>query len=161
MNQYRSGIGYDIHRIKAGNGLIVGGVTISTSLMAEAHSDGDVLVHSLIDALLGAMGQPDIGEMFPDTDAKFKGIDSLQLLHEVREIMAQEKFQIVNIDSIVIIEEPKIVPFKDKIRECIATSLQIPKADFNLKAKTKEKLGPVGRGEAIECFTSVMIRSMV
>ena len=161
MIQFRSGIGYDIHRIKAGSGLMVGGVTISTALMAEAHSDGDVLVHSLIDALLGAMGQPDIGELFPDTDPKFKGIASLQLLHDVKEILAQEKFKIINIDSIVIIEKPKIVPFKDKIKENIAATLQIPKADFNVKAKTKEKLGPVGRGEAIECFTTVMIRSMV
>lgn len=161
MIQFRSGIGYDIHRIKAGSGLMLGGVNISTTLMAEAHSDGDVLVHSLIDALLGAMGQPDIGELFPDTDPNFKGIASLQLLHEVKEIMAREKYQIINIDSIAIIEKPKIAPFKDKIKDSIAAALQISKANFNLKAKTKEKLGPVGRGEAIECFTTVMIKSIV
>jgi 2-C-methyl-D-erythritol 2,4-cyclodiphosphate synthase len=160
MNKIRSGIGYDIHRLKAGNGLLVGGVEISGSLMAEAHSDGDVLIHSLIDALLGAMGQPDIGELFPDSDPQFKGIASLRLLHRVKEILADNHFEILNIDCILIIEAPKISPFKNEIKKNITTVLQIPQTDFNIKAKTKEKIGSVGRGEALECFSTVMIRSI-
>jgi 2-C-methyl-D-erythritol 2,4-cyclodiphosphate synthase len=159
MIKIRSGIGYDIHRLKAGNGLLVGGVKISESLMAEAHSDGDVLIHSLIDALLGAMGQPDIGELFPDSDPQFKSIASLQLLRRVKEIVANNHFEILNIDCVLIIETPKIVPFKSEIKKNITATLQIPQTDFNMKAKTKEKIGAVGRGEALECFTTVLIRS--
>jgi 2-C-methyl-D-erythritol 2,4-cyclodiphosphate synthase len=161
MIKIRSGIGYDIHRLKAGNGLLVGGVKISESLMAEAHSDGDVLIHSLIDALLGAMGQPDIGELFPDSDPQFKGIASLQLLRQVKEILVNNHFEILNIDCILIIETPKISPFKSEIKKNIAATLQIPQTDFNMKAKTREKLGAIGRGEALECFSTVIIRSLV
>ena len=160
MIKIRSGIGYDIHRLKAGKGLLVGGVKVSESLMAEAHSDGDVLIHSLIDALLGAMGQPDIGELFPDNDPQFKGIASLQLLRQVKQILADNHFEILNIDCVLIIETPKIAPFKNEIKKNIAAVLQIPQTDFNIKAKTKEKLGAVGRGEALECFSTVMIRSI-
>jgi 2-C-methyl-D-erythritol 2,4-cyclodiphosphate synthase len=160
MIKIRSGIGYDIHRLKAGKGLLVGGVKVSESLMAEAHSDGDVLIHSLIDALLGAMGQPDIGELFPDNDPQFKGIASLQLLRLVKQIVADNHFEILNIDCVLIIETPKIAPFKNEIKMNIAAVLQIPQTDFNIKAKTKEKLGAVGRGEALECFSTVMIRSI-
>jgi 2-C-methyl-D-erythritol 4-phosphate cytidylyltransferase/2-C-methyl-D-erythritol 2,4-cyclodiphosphate synthase len=161
MNKIRSGIGYDIHRLKAGHGLLVGGVKISESLMAEAHSDGDVLIHSLMDALLGAMGQPDIGEMFPDSDSQFKGIASLQLLRQVKEILDNNHFEILNIDCVLIIETPKISPFKNEIKKNITATLQVPQTDFNLKAKTKEKIGAVGRGEALECFSTVIIRSLV
>jgi 2-C-methyl-D-erythritol 2,4-cyclodiphosphate synthase len=161
MNKIRSGIGYDIHRLKAGNGLLIGGVKISESIMAEAHSDGDVLIHSLIDALLGAMGQPDIGELFPDSDPQFKGIASLQLLRQVKEILDNNNFEILNIDCVLIIETPKISPFKSEIKKNITATLQIPQTDFNVKAKTKERLGTVGRGEALECFSIVMIRCKV
>jgi 2-C-methyl-D-erythritol 2,4-cyclodiphosphate synthase len=159
MTKIRSGIGYDIHRLKAGNGLLVGGVEISASLMAEAHSDGDVLIHSLLDALLGAMGQPDIGELFPDSDPQFKGIASSQLLRQVKEILDSHNFEILNIDCILILETPKISPFKNQIKNNIAAILKIPPTDFNVKAKTKEKIGAIGRGEALECFTTVLIRS--
>jgi 2-C-methyl-D-erythritol 2,4-cyclodiphosphate synthase len=161
MTKIRTGIGYDIHRIKSGNGLFVGGVKISASLMAEAHSDGDVLIHSLLDALLGAMGQPDIGELFPDSDPQFKGIASLQLLYRAKEMLAASRFEIVNIDCVLVIQSPKISPFKKQIMENIAAALQIPMSDFNVKAKTKENIGAVGRGEAYECFSTVLIRSMV
>lgn len=161
MIKIRSGIGYDIHRLKVGSGLLIGGVKISESLMAEAHSDGDVLIHSLIDALLGAMGQSDIGELFPDSDPQFKGIASLQLLRRVKEILADNHFEILNIDCVLIIETPKISTFKSEIKKNITATLQIPQTDFNMKAKTKEKLGAVGRGEALECFSTVMIRSIM
>jgi 2-C-methyl-D-erythritol 2,4-cyclodiphosphate synthase len=157
MMKLRTGIGYDIHRLKAGSGLFIGGVKISAFLMAEAHSDGDVLIHSIIDALLGAMGQPDIGELFPDSDPQFKGIESLRLLNTVKGILVREKFEIINIDSVLIIEAPKISPFKNKIQKNISEVLQIPPADFNLKAKSKEKIGAVGRGEALECYTTALL----
>ncbi|MCX6554388.1 MAG: 2-C-methyl-D-erythritol 2,4-cyclodiphosphate synthase [Candidatus Aminicenantes bacterium] len=157
MMKFRTGIGYDIHRLKAGNGLFIGGVKISASLMAEAHSDGDVLIHSLIDALLGAMGRPDIGELFPDSDPQFKRIESLRLLGKVNEILVRDRFEIINIDSVLIIEAPQISPFKNEIKKKITAILQIPQTNFNLKAKSKEKIDAVGRGEALECFCSVLL----
>jgi 2-C-methyl-D-erythritol 2,4-cyclodiphosphate synthase len=159
MIKIRSGIGYDIHKLASGNGLMIGGVKVSDSLKALAHSDGDVLIHSLIDALLGAMGQPDIGELFPDSDPAFKGIASSLLLDKVRELLENSNFEILNLDCVLVIEEPKISPFKNEIIKNIARILGIPQSDFNLKAKTKEKLDAVGRGEALECFSMAMIRS--
>ena len=158
MMKIRSGIGYDIHRLVPGKALMIGGIKVSDSLEAQAHSDGDVLIHSLIDALLGAMGQPDIGELFPDSDPAFKGIAGSVLLEKVRELLLSENFEILNLDCVLVIEEPKISPFKEIIRKNITGILGIPPADFNLKAKTKEKLDAVGRGEAIECFSMAMVR---
>jgi 2-C-methyl-D-erythritol 2,4-cyclodiphosphate synthase len=160
MIKIRSGIGYDIHKLVSGNGLMIGGIKVSDSLKALAHSDGDVLIHSLIDALLGAMGQPDIGELFPDSDPAFKGIASSLLLDKVRELLENSNFEILNLDCVLVIEEPKISPFKNEIIKNIARILGIPQSDFNLKAKTKEKLDAVGRGEALECFSMAMIRSI-
>lgn len=158
MIKIRSGIGYDIHRLVRGNGLMIGGVKVSASLLAQAHSDGDVLIHSLIDALLGAMGQPDIGELFPDNDPAFKGIASSVLLNKVKELLEVNNFEILNLDCVLVIEEPKISPFKSEIVKNITNILGIPQSDFNLKAKSKEKLDAVGRGEALECFSMAMIR---
>ncbi|MCG2810671.1 MAG: 2-C-methyl-D-erythritol 2,4-cyclodiphosphate synthase [Candidatus Aminicenantes bacterium] len=159
MIKIRSGIGYDIHRLVRGNGLMIGGVKVSDSLAAHAHSDGDVLIHSLIDALLGAMGgQPDIGELFPDNDPAFKGIASSVLLNKVKELLEVNNFEILNLDCVLVIEEPKISPFKSEIVKNITNILGIPQSDFNLKAKSKEKLDAVGRGEALECFSIAMIR---
>jgi 2-C-methyl-D-erythritol 2,4-cyclodiphosphate synthase len=154
----RSGIGYDIHRLVPGDGLWVGGVKVSGACRAEAHSDGDVLVHALIDALLGAMGGPDIGELFPDSDPATKGIAGADLLVRVKAMLDKAGFEIMNLDSVVVIEAPKISPFKEKIRGNIARILGIPPSDFNLKGKSKERLDAVGRGEAIECFSIAMVR---
>jgi 2-C-methyl-D-erythritol 2,4-cyclodiphosphate synthase len=159
MIKIRSGVGYDIHRLVPGDGLMIGGIKVSSSLKAEAHSDGDVLIHSLIDALLGAMGQPDIGELFPDSDPALKGIAGAELLKQVKERLEEGDFEIMNLDSVVVIEAPKIAPFKNEIKKNIARILGIPQADFNIKAKSKEKLDAVGRGEALECFSMAMIRS--
>ena len=158
MIRIRSGIGYDIHRLVPGDGLMLGGVKVSAEFRAEAHSDGDVLVHSLIDALLGAMSGPDIGELFPDTDPAFKGIAGTELLKHVKAALEEGHFEIMNLDCVVVLETPKIAPYKAEIRKNIARILGIPLADFNLKGKTKEKLDAVGRGEAIECFSIAMIR---
>ena len=159
MIKIRAGVGYDIHRLVPGDGLMLGGVKVAPDLTAEAHSDGDVLVHSLIDALLGAMGQPDIGELFPDSDPAYKGVAGSLLLEKVKELLDVQGYEILNLDCVVIIESPKITPFKNEIRKNISRILGIPQADFNIKGKTKEKLDAVGRGEAIECFSMAMVRS--
>lgn len=158
MIKIRSGVGYDIHRLVPGDGLMLGGVKVSTTVRAEAHSDGDVLVHSLIDSLLGAMGGPDIGELFPDSDPLLQGIAGAALLKKVRAMLEERKFEIINVDCVVVTEEPRIAPFKAGIIRNMAGLLGIPATDFNLKGKSKEKLDAVGRGEAIECFSIAMIR---
>jgi 2-C-methyl-D-erythritol 2,4-cyclodiphosphate synthase len=159
MIKIRSGIGYDIHRLVPGDGLMLGGVKVARDLKAEAHSDGDVLLHSLIDALLGATGQPDIGELFPDSDPAYKGIASSHLLKKVKELLDAQDYEILNLDSVVVIEAPKITPYKNEIRKNISRILGIPQGDFNLQAKSKEKFDAVGRGEALECFSIAMVRS--
>ncbi|UCH93484.1 MAG: 2-C-methyl-D-erythritol 2,4-cyclodiphosphate synthase [Candidatus Aminicenantes bacterium] len=159
MLKIRSGIGYDIHRIEKGTGLYLGGVKVSDQLQFAAHSDGDVLIHALVDSLLGAIGEKDIGEFFPDTESCYKNIKSTVLLEKTIEIVEKKNFEIINIDSVIIAETPKISPFKEKIKENIASILGIAREDFNLKAKTKEKTGAVGRGEAMECYCISMVRS--
>jgi 2-C-methyl-D-erythritol 2,4-cyclodiphosphate synthase len=159
MLKIRSGIGYDIHRLEPGTGLFIGGVKVSDRLQFSAHSDGDVLVHALIDSLLGAIGEPDLGELFPDTDPRYKDIRSTVLLEKTVEILAKKHFNIMNIDSVIMAETPKISPFKEKIKETLTSLLGIAREDFNLKAKTGEKTGAVGRGEAIECYCISMVRS--
>jgi 2-C-methyl-D-erythritol 2,4-cyclodiphosphate synthase len=159
MIKIRSGIGYDIHRLAKGNGLFLGGVKVSSSLKAEAHSDGDVLIHSLIDSLLGAMGEPDIGELFPDTDPGIAGVSSSILLEKVRLLLENNDFEIINIDCVIITETPKISDFKKEMRGNMARILGIPVSTINIKGKTNEKLDAVGRGEAIESFAVSMIRS--
>lgn len=159
MIKIRSGIGYDIHRMGKGNGLFLGGVKVSSSLKADAHSDGDVLIHSLIDSLLGAMGEPDIGELFPDTDPGLNGVSSSILLEKVRSLMDDNDFEIINIDCVIITETPKISDYKKEIRENLARVLEVPVSTINIKGKTKEKLDAVGRGEAIEAYAVAMIRS--
>ncbi len=160
MLKIRSGIGYDIHRLEKGNGLFLGGIQVASELCFAAHSDGDLLIHALIDSLLGALGEKDIGELFPDTDPRYQNIKSTVLLEKTRGILEQKRFEIMNIDAVVIAESPKISPYKDKIRENIASILGISREDFNLKAKTAEKTGAVGRGEAMECYCISMVRSL-
>lgn len=161
MLKIRSGIGYDLHRVEVGDGLYIGGINVSDTLRFIAHSDGDVLIHALIDSLLGAVGEKDIGEHFPDTDDRYKNIRSTLLLEKTAALLRDKHFEILNIDSVIIAEKPRLSPFKDKIRDNIAAILGIPKDDFNVKAKTKEKTGgdPVGRGEAVECYCVAMVRS--
>lgn len=155
----RSGIGYDIHRIDKGDGLYIGGIKVSNDLKFVAHSDGDVLIHALIDSLLGAFGEKDIGEIFPDNDIKYKDIKSEILLNKVIKILKENGVEILNIDCVVIAEKPNISSFKGRMKEKIASILGISADDFNVKAKTKEKIDAVGRGEAIECYCISLIRS--
>jgi len=158
MLKIRSGIGYDIHRVEKGSGLYIGGVKVASDLGCVAHSDGDVLIHALIDSLLGAAGEADIGEMFPDSDPAYKDISSAVLLKETLELLKKKQIEIVNIDCVLIAQRPRISPFKDAIKKHVSTLLDIPVEDFNVKAKTRELLDSVGRGEGIECYCISMLK---
>ena len=148
----RVGIGYDIHALVKGRPLVLGGVRISHPKGLSGHSDGDVIYHAIVDALLGAAGEGDIGEHFPDTDARFKRADSLLFIKKVREILNRRRFRIVNIDLVLLAEQPKLGPYKEKIRSNITRSLGVTLSDINVKAKTKEGFGAVGKKQAIACY---------
>ncbi len=155
----RVGLGYDIHRLKEGRKLILGGVHLPFSSGLEGHSDGDVLIHAILDGLLGAGGEPDIGSYFPDTDERYKDISSARLLKKIREIISKKGYSIQNIDTVVIAQKPRIGPFRNKMRENIARILDIKLDQINIKAKTAERLGPIGEGKAIACQAVVLLTS--
>ncbi len=162
MLKIRSGIGYDIHKLTRGSGLYIGGVKVSDQLAFIAHSDGDVLIHALIDSLLGAIGEDDIGQKFPDTDPQYKNIDSKVLLSETANLLVEQNVEIMNIDCVLVAEQPKLNIHKEAIRNSLASLLNISFDTINVKAKTKEKIetDAVGRGEAIECFCVCMVRKI-
>jgi 2-C-methyl-D-erythritol 2,4-cyclodiphosphate synthase len=154
----RIGEGWDIHALAPGRKLVVGGVEIAFERGLLGHSDADVLLHAITDALLGAAGLGDIGRHFPDTDERFRGADSLLLLAEAARRVRAQGFQIGNIDSTVIAQAPKLAPYIDAMRERIASAVDLAPASVNVKAKTAEKLGPVGEGLAIEARAIVLLR---
>ena len=145
----RVGIGYDVHRLVEGRKLILGGVEIPHTLGLLGHSDADVLLHAIMDALLGAAELGDIGQHFPDTDPAYEGADSLQLLAHVGELLNQEGYAVENIDATVIAQKPKIAPHIQKMRENIADTLHLDLSQVNVKATTEERLGFTGREEGI------------
>ena len=149
MGQTRIGFGYDIHPLAVGRRLVLGGVEIPSPRGLDGHSDADVLLHALCDALLGAAGLPDIGSLFPNTDPTYKGISSLSLLHQVCERLAQESYHVGNVDLTLIAEAPKIAPHVPRMRALIAETLHIEPARVGIKATTNEGLGSLGRGEGI------------
>ncbi len=153
----RIGIGYDVHRLVEGRKLFIGGEEIPYEKGLLGHSDADVLLHAICDALLGACGQGDIGEHFPDTDPKYHNIASTKLLEDTCEIIKRKGFVIGNIDSVVIAEEPKLLPFKGKIIKKISQILKINEEKISVKAKTNEGLDAVGQGQAIACYAVVLI----
>ena len=154
---FRIGLGYDVHRLAAGETFVLGGVTVSEEFGTVAHSDGDVLLHAICDALLGAAALGDIGEHFPDTDAAFRGISSIDLLRRCAALVDAQGYVIGNIDATLILERPKILPFKQEMRRCISEALGIGVDDISLKATTAERMGFVGRGEGVEAHAVVMI----
>jgi 2-C-methyl-D-erythritol 2,4-cyclodiphosphate synthase len=155
--EFRTGIGYDLHRLAAGRPLMLGGVEIPFEKGFEAHSDGDILLHAVTDALLGAAGLGDIGELFPPSDPQWKDADSTVFLTQARELIESYGYRITNIDAVVIIERPKILPYREKIRKRIAEVLGISADRVGIKAKTAEGVGPVGRGEAAEAQAVAVI----
>ncbi|MFN3571209.1 MAG: 2-C-methyl-D-erythritol 2,4-cyclodiphosphate synthase [Polaromonas sp.] len=147
---FRIGEGWDTHALVPGRKLIIGGVTVPHDRGLLGHSDADLLVHAVIDALLGAAGLGDIGSHFPDTDARFKGADSIVLLRETGRLLAERGLRIGNIDSTVIAQAPKLAPHIPAMRQCLADALGLELSRVNVKAKTAEKLGPVGQGLSME-----------
>ena len=145
----RCGIGYDAHRLVAGRKLILGGIEIPHSLGLEGHSDADVLCHAIADALLGAIGESDIGHHFPNTDEAIRGISSLAILGRVRQVLTLKGARVVNVDVTLIAEAPKIAPHIDGMRREIANALQIATTQISIKATTNEGLGTIGRGEGM------------
>lgn len=154
---FRIGQSTDIHPLKEGRKLIIGGVNIPYEYGLDGHSDADVLLHAISEAILGALGLNDLGCLFPDTDKKYKDISSLILLKEVYEVMNQKGYQINNIDSLVIIEQPKLRPYIDEMRKNIADVLHTDVANVNVKATCSEKIGFVGRKEGAVAQAVVLL----
>jgi 2-C-methyl-D-erythritol 2,4-cyclodiphosphate synthase len=154
----RVGFGVDVHTFEAGDHVMLGGVRIAHTHGIKAHSDGDVLLHALCDALLGAAGLGDIGQHFPDTDPAWRGADSGRLLQSVCEQVAGLGWRIVNVDLTLLAEAPKVSPYRDAIRARVAELLQIEPSRVNLKATTTEKLGFLGRAEGLAAQAAVLLR---
>ena len=157
--QFRIGNGYDIHRLVRGRNLILGGVKLihPNNLGLDGHSDADVLAHSIMDALLGALSLGDIGKYFPPSDEKWKDANSLFLLSEVIKLIRKEGWDVNNIDSVVVAERPKIKPFIELMKKNISNTLKIDDSFIGIKATTNEKLGPEGREEGISCHSVVLL----
>lgn len=153
----RVGFGYDVHQLESGIDLILGGIHIPSDKGAAGHSDADVLIHAICDALLGAANLGDIGQLFPDTDKKFKNIDSSILLSEVISRLKNEGFEVGNIDSTVCLQHPKITSFIPQMKSKLAKVLHIDKTDISIKATTTEKLGYVGEGLGISAYAVALI----
>ena len=153
----RIGHGYDTHRLVADRKLILGGVTIPYEKGLEGHSDADALIHSLCDAILGAMGEGDIGKHFPDTDAAFKNIDSRVLLRQVFELMTKNSYMLLNADMTILAEAPKMAAHIQAMKENIAADLNAEIKNINIKATTNEKMGCIGRGEGIAVHAVVLL----
>ena len=154
---HRIGLGHDTHRLAPGKRLVIGGLVIPHELGPVAHSDGDVLLHAITDALLGAAGLGDIGEWFPDNDPQYAGADSAILLSRVVERLRQDGWTVVNVDCTVHAQRPKLSPFKKDIGRRIAELLHVETDRINVKAKTGEKVGPVGREESLTADAVVLI----
>ncbi|MGB2599092.1 MAG: 2-C-methyl-D-erythritol 2,4-cyclodiphosphate synthase [Candidatus Omnitrophota bacterium] len=154
----RIGIGYDIHRLVEGRPLVLGGVDMPHTKGLEGHSDADVLLHSICDAILGALGEGDIGTRFPDTDPKYKDISSKELLQDVADLMDRDGFFVENLDCVVVAEEPKIAPYRAEMIKSISDVLRISPDLVNVKAKTSEKLGEIGKGEAVAAHAVVLLK---
>ncbi len=155
--RYRSGIGYDVHQFAEGRPLVIGGITIAHDRGLAGHSDADVLSHAIADAVLGAIGEPDIGYWFPPTDESIEGISSLKILEKAAELVSEKGGRIENIDATLIAEEPKIMPHASAMKEEIAAALGIGSGDVGIKATTNETMGFVGRGERIAALASASI----
>lgn len=155
----RIGNGYDIHRLIAGRPLIIGGELLEhpEGLGLDGHSDADVLVHAIMDALLGALSLGDIGKYFPPDDPQWKGANSLKLLEQVNSLIKEQGWQVANIDAVVIAERPKLKPHIETIRARIARSLDVKPGQVGVKATTNEKLGPEGREEGISCHAVALL----
>lgn len=155
---FRIGNGYDVHKLVEGRKLILGGVEIPHTKGVLGHSDGDVLLHAITDAIIGAIGEGDIGLHFPDNDENLKNIDSAILLKKIDKLMKQKNYEIVNLDCIIVIQKPKLRPYIDSIKENIAKILDINSDLVNVKAKTEEKLGFTGNETGVKSYCVVLLK---
>ena len=158
MSEFRTGIGYDLHALAEGRKLILGGVEIPHDRGLAGHSDADVVAHAATDALLGAAALGDIGEHFPPSDPRWKDASSLLFLEHARRLLAGHGYSIVNLDIVIVIERPRILPYRARIRESLAGALGLDLSAVSLKAKTAEGLGPVGQGLAAEAHAVATVR---
>jgi 2-C-methyl-D-erythritol 2,4-cyclodiphosphate synthase len=160
MSEHRAGIGWDVHRLAPGRPLILGGVTVPGEFGLEGHSDADVLSHAITDAILGAASLGDIGMHFPDTDPRWQGCDSLVFLRHVQKLAEALGYRIVNVDSTVILERPKLKDYREAIRRRLAETLALELDRVSVKFKTAEKVGPVGEGRAAEAQAVVSLQKL-
>lgn len=157
MTSIRIGHGYDVHRIVSGRDLILGGVNIPWEMGLDGHSDADVLVHAVMDALLGAAALGDIGVLFPDSDPVYLGVSSLELLGRVAKLLRQHGWQVVNVDATLVAQRPKIGPFRDRMRQNIADTLDVDMSQISVKATTEEHLGFTGDGSGMSAHAIALI----
>ncbi len=157
---YRIGLGYDIHKLTEGRDLIIGGVKITHEKGLLGHSDADVLIHAIIDAMLGALALSDIGTLFPDTDELYKDADSTKLLSDVYKLIKEKKYTIENLDSNIIAQQPKMMPYIPKMKEVLCHILSIEPDRLSIKAKTNEKMDAVGQELAIEAHAVVLLKKV-
>ena len=157
MSEIRIGQGWDVHRLAGGRALILGGVTVPSEFGLEGHSDADILAHAVTDAILGAVALGDIGMHFPDTDPRWKGCDSLVFLRHAQKLAEAQGYRLVNVDSTIILEQPKLKDYRLAIREKMAEALALKVDRVSVKFKTAEKLGPVGEGRSAEAQAIVTL----
>ncbi|GBD39513.1 2-C-methyl-D-erythritol 2,4-cyclodiphosphate synthase [bacterium HR37] len=155
---YRIGLGFDAHRFSKGRKLVLGGVEIPFEFGLEGHSDADVLIHAICDALLGAIGERDIGTHFPDSSPRYKGISSLSLLGEVLGILRSKGFEIENVDSTIVCEKPKLSKHIPEIKEKLSSFMEIPATSLGIKATTTDRMGFTGRQEGIAAYAVVLLK---
>ncbi len=160
MSEYRTGLGWDSHRLAAGRPLVLGGVTVPSEFGLEGHSDADVLAHAITDAVLGAAALGDIGLHFPDTDPQWKDCDSLVFLRHAKEHVLALGYRIVNVDATVILERPKLSDYRQAIRDKLAETLSLDTDRVSVKFKTAEKVGPVGEGRSAESQAIVTLQKL-
>jgi len=158
LSNLRIGTGYDVHKFSKGTSLIIGGCKIDFKFGLAGYSDADVLIHSIIDSILGAAGLGDIGDHFPPGDEKYLNISSLELLEEIARLLKENDYKIINIDTTIIAEKPKLSGYKEKMKNNISKVLKINEEQVNIKATTTEKLGFVGRVEGIACQAITLIK---
>ena len=157
----RTGFGFDVHQLSSGRDLVLGGVKIPHEKGVLGHSDADVLIHAICDALLGAAGLEDIGHYFPDTSAEFKNIDSRILLRRVMELLGEKNYAVGNVDSSLVLERPKIKPYIPAMREVLAQIMEVSPDHVSVKATTNEKMGFIGREEGVAAYAVVLIQSTI
>jgi 2-C-methyl-D-erythritol 2,4-cyclodiphosphate synthase len=161
LAEFRIGQGWDVHRIAAGRRLILGGIAIPSEFGLDGHSDADILSHAITDAIFGGIAHGDIGTHFPDTDPRWQGASSLQFLRHAAELAAKLDYRIINVDSTVIMERPKLKDYRLAIRESLAQAMDLPVGHVSVKFKTAERVGPVGEGLSAEAQAIVLLESTI